>query len=61
MDEDSPPEKPEPLPQAKKNERHPLRGALKDITFVPPGIDLTEPADPEWADLVDVKYGTEVR
>jgi len=29
--------------------RHPIRGALRDITFVPPGVDLTEPADHEWA------------
>ena len=34
-------------------------GALKDITFLVPGVDLTEPADPEWADLVDKKYGRE--
>ena len=31
--------------------RHPLFGAMKGyITFVP-GVDLTEPADPEWGDL----------
>lgn len=41
--------------------RHPMRGALKDITFVPPGVDLTEPADPGWADLLDKKYGPEAR
>jgi len=30
--------------------RHPLYGALKGyITFVP-GVDLTEPADPEWGE-----------
>jgi hypothetical protein len=28
--------------------RHPLFGLLKDITFIPPGVDLTEPADPDW-------------
>src|SRR5438477_2004091 len=32
----------------KKGERHPLFGALKDVTFIPPGVDLTEPADPDW-------------
>ena len=48
-------------PYATRDGRHPLRGALKDITFVPPGVDLTEPADPEWADLLDKKYGPEVR
>jgi hypothetical protein len=50
-----------PKPYATKDGRHPIRGALKDITFVPPGVDLTEPADPEWADLLDKKYGPEVR
>jgi hypothetical protein len=48
-------------PYAPGDGRHPIRGALKDITFVPPGVDLTEPADPEWADLVDKKYGPEAR
>jgi hypothetical protein len=50
-----------PKPYATKDGRHPARGALKGITFVPPGVDLTEPADPEWADLLDKKYGPEVR
>jgi hypothetical protein len=50
-----------PEPYATKDGRHPIRGALKDITFVRPGVDLTEPADPEWADLLDKKYGPEVR
>ena len=49
-----------PKPYATSDGRHPLRGALKDITFVPPGVDLTEPADPEWADLLDKKYGSAV-
>ena len=48
-------------PYATRDGRHPIRGALRDITFVPPGVDLTEPADPEWADLVDKKYGPDVR
>ena len=48
-------------PYATNDGRHPIRGALRDITFVPPGVDLTEPADPEWADLLDKKYGPEVR
>ena len=38
---------------AKKGERHPLFGALKDVTFVPPGVDLTEPADPDWGKVYD--------
>lgn len=45
----------------KKGERHPIFGALKDITRLVPGADLTEPADPEWADLLDKKYGPQVR
>jgi hypothetical protein len=48
-----------PKPYATKDGHHPIRGALKDITFLVPGVDLTEPADPEWADLVDKKYGRE--
>lgn len=28
--------------------RHPLFGALKGLVRIPPGTDLTEPADPEW-------------
>jgi hypothetical protein len=48
-------------PYATKDGRHPLRGALKDITHLVPGVDLTEPAFPEWADLLDEKYGPEVK
>jgi hypothetical protein len=33
--------------------RHPLFGALKDVTFVPPGVDLTEPADPDWGKVYE--------
>jgi hypothetical protein len=46
---------------ARKGERHPIFGALKDITRLVPGVDLTEPADPEWADWLDKKYGPQVR
>jgi hypothetical protein len=51
--EESQSENPEPLPQAKKNERHPLFGALKGVTLVPPGVDLTEPADPDWGKVYE--------
>ena len=44
-------------PSKTKGNRHPIFGALKDITRLVPGVDLTEPADPEWADLLDKKYG----
>src|SRR5882757_9050565 len=37
----------------KKGERHPLFGALKDVTFITPGVDLTEPADPDWGKVYD--------
>jgi len=30
------------------SKRHPIFGALKGLIWVPPGIDLTEPADPDW-------------
>ena len=48
-------------PYKTKDGRHPAFGALKGMIRIPPGVDLTEPADPEWADLVDKKYGREVR
>jgi len=28
--------------------RHPLFGALKHLMRIAPGVDLTEPADPDW-------------
>jgi hypothetical protein len=31
--------------------RHPLRGALKGMVHVPPGVDLTEPAFPDWEEV----------
>lgn len=37
----------------RKYERHPIFGALKDTTFIPPGVDLTEPADPDWGKVYD--------
>ena len=48
-------------PYATKDGRHPARGALKGMIRVAPGVDLTEPAFPEWADLLDEKYGPEKR
>jgi len=32
---------------------HPLRGALKGLVRIMPGTDLTQPADPSWAELID--------
>jgi hypothetical protein len=48
-------------PYATKDGRHPARGALKGMIRIAPGVDLTEPAFPEWADLLDEKYGPEKR
>jgi hypothetical protein len=36
--------------------RHPLFGSMKGTFTIAPGVDLTEPATPEWADLIDEKY-----
>ena len=45
---------PEKKPVApKKGDRHPLFGALKDVTFIPAGVDLTEPADPDWGKVYE--------
>jgi hypothetical protein len=30
---------------------------MKGVISVAPGVDLTEPAFPEWADLIEEKYG----
>ena len=35
---------------------HPMIGALKGLLVIEPGYDLTQPAMPEWAELVDGKY-----
>lgn len=40
-------------PGAKPGERHPLFGALKEVTIIPPGVDLTEPADPDWGKVYE--------
>jgi hypothetical protein len=34
--------------------RHPLIGWMKGTVTIAPGVDLTEPADPEWG---EVAYG----
>jgi len=40
-------------PRARKGGRHPLFGALKGLVHVPPGVDLTEPADPDWGKVYE--------
>jgi hypothetical protein len=39
--------------QPRKGERHPLFGALKGLVRIPPGVDLTEPADSEWGTVYE--------
>ena len=41
-----------------KQGRHPLFGWMKGTVTIPPGVDLTEPADPEWADRIDREFPT---
>jgi hypothetical protein len=40
----------------RKPRRHPLFGAFAGLATVAPGVDLTEPADPGWADLIEQLY-----
>src|SRR4051794_7510957 len=37
----------------RKPRRHPLFGALAGLVTVEPGVDLSEPADPGWADRIE--------
>jgi len=40
---------------------HPAYGAMQGLIRIMPGTDLTQPADPEWADRLDPLYGKEKR
>jgi hypothetical protein len=40
---------------------HPAYGAMQGLIRIMPGTDLTQPADPEWADRLDARYGKEKR
>jgi len=42
-----------PPSRAKKLDRHPLFGALKGLAHIPSGVDLTEPADPDWGKVYE--------
>ncbi|ABD87821.1 DUF7662 domain-containing protein [Rhodopseudomonas palustris] len=37
--------------KTKKSGQHPLIGCMKGTVYIPEGVDLTEPADPEWGEI----------
>jgi hypothetical protein len=45
--------KPRQGKQIRSGERHPLFGALKGFVRIPAGVDLTEPADPDWGKVYE--------
>lgn len=51
----------EGAPSREEKPFHPAYGAMKGLIRVMPGTDLTQPADPEWADRLDEQYGKETR
>lgn len=46
-------QKPPEAPRVRKSGRHPLFGALKGLLRIPPGVDLTEPADRDWGKVYE--------
>lgn len=40
-------------PTPRKSEHHPIFGALKGSVHIPEGVDLTEPADPDWGKVYE--------
>jgi hypothetical protein len=40
---------------------HPLYGYMQGLIRIMPGVDITQPADPEWAARLDAEYGPEKR
>jgi hypothetical protein len=40
--------------RAAVSKRHPMFGALKGLVRVTPGTDLTDPADPDWAETNEI-------
>lgn len=42
--------------ETKTHGKSPLFGSMKGTTIVMPGIDLTEPADPDWGRVYDDEY-----
>jgi hypothetical protein len=43
--------------RAAVSKRHPLFGWMKGTVKIAPGVDLMQPADPQWADRLDELYG----
>ena len=52
----SPPSPAVPGLQSTPIPRSPLFGSMKGTSIVAPGVDLTEPADPDWAKVYDDDY-----
>jgi hypothetical protein len=46
-------------PSAGEKRFHPAYGYMQGLVRIMPGTDLTQPADPEWADRLDAEYGPE--
>jgi hypothetical protein len=40
---------------------HPLYGYMKGLVRIMPGVDITQPPDPDLADYLDAKWGPEKR
>jgi hypothetical protein len=53
--------KPKTAGKAAEEPFHPAYGFMQGLVRIMPGTDLTEPADPEWADRLDAEYGPEKR
>lgn len=50
-----------PAKEAGEKPFHPLYGYMKGLIHIMPGVDITQPADPEWAARLDAEYGPEKR
>ena len=48
-------------PSAGEQPFHPLYGYMKGLVRIMPGTDLTQPADPQWADRLDAEHRSEKR
>jgi len=46
---------------AREEPVHPAYGAMQGLIRIVPGTDLTQPADPEWADRLDAEHGQQKR